>query len=148
MLSALLLASALTITPVGSWNVQPPMPLTIPSITIYLQHRDLVDLPLPIRYGVEQWRPLVERYFAPGKVNKAMCVLGRESRGDPNAKNRHSSAAGIFQFLRGTWDWVARFTGSPTYTQRGPYDPVWSTINAAWLQKQLGWSQWTTAKDC
>ena len=98
--------------------------------------------------GVERWRPLVAKWWPPGEVSDAMCILKHESGGNPNAKNKHSSAAGLFQFLEGTWDWVAEHTGSPSYREGGPYDPVWSIRNAAWLQKHAGWGQWTTANRC
>jgi len=36
-------------------------------------------------------------------VNKALAVAWCESRFDPNASNGHSTAKGVYQFLRGTW---------------------------------------------
>ena len=92
--------------------------------------------------GVEQWRSLVAAYF-PNEVETALRIIACESRGNPNAKNKGSSAAGLWQFLRSTWDRAAASTGSPTYSQGGPYDPVWATINAAWLRARgSGWNQW------
>ena len=90
---------------------------------------------------VERWRPLVERHFAAGDVGTALRIIGCESGGDPDAKNAGSSAAGLFQFLKGTWDWVAPLTGSPSYVQGGPYDPEWAVINAAVLAED-SWTHW------
>ena len=54
--------------------------------------------------GVEQWRGLVEQYFTPGDVNTALCVMAGESGGNPGADNPRSSAAGLWQFLKSTWN--------------------------------------------
>ena len=91
---------------------------------------------------VEQWRTLIALHF-PNEIDTAMRIIACESGGNPNAKNGSSTAAGLWQFLRSTWDRAARSTGSPTYAQGGPYDPVWATINAAWLRARgSGWNQW------
>ena len=93
--------------------------------------------------GVEQWRTLVMTYFSGNDVDIAMRIIGCESRGNPSAKNPRSTAAGLWQFLRSTWDRAAATTDSPSYAVGGPYDPVWATINAAWLRARgSGWNQW------
>lgn len=100
--------------------------------------------PLGDNPQVEMWRPLVSEYFAADQVDTALRVMECESGGDPNAKNPNSSASGLFQFLKTTWDWTAEITGSPTYDEGGPYDPVWSIRNAVWLQSRgSGWNQWS-----
>lgn len=92
--------------------------------------------------GVEQWRTLITQYF-PTEVNTALRIIACESRGNPNAKSPISTAAGLWQFLRSTWDRAAGATGSPSYSAGGPYDPVWATINASWLRARgSGWRQW------
>ena len=93
--------------------------------------------------SVEEWRPLVVRFFAPEKVETAMCIMGHESRGDPSAKNPRSSAAGLFQFLRGTWDSVPLSVSGGSYDSGQAYDPVANVRSAAWLQNAAGWSQWS-----
>ena len=101
-------------------------------------------------YGeqVERWRPLVARWF-PGEVDVAMCVMRHESSGDPNAKNPASSAAGLWQFLRSTWNRAAAGLDLPTYGEGGPYDPEDATRAAAWLRARgSGWGQWTAAGKC
>ncbi len=92
--------------------------------------------------GVEQWRPLVVEHFPADQVDTAMRVMACESTGNPSAKNPRSTAAGLWQFIRSTWDWVAGVLGLPTYAQGGPYDPVGSTRAAAWLQANGGWQHW------
>lgn len=105
---------------------------------------------LPVASGwsgsVEEWRPLVVRFFAPEKVDTAMCLIWYESRGDPNADNSTSSAAGLFQFLRRTWDSVPLSVTGGTYSSGAVYDPVANVRAAAWLQNEWGWTQWSPYK--
>lgn len=56
---------------------------------------------------IEQWRPFIEQYFPPERVQEAMRVMACESGGNPNAQNDHSTATGLFQFLDGTWAWMS-----------------------------------------
>lgn len=80
--------------------------------------------------SVEQWRPLVERYFPPERVAEAMSVMWCESRGNPDAKNPSSSATGLFQFLKGTWAWASVESGWGGYSR---LDPEANIAAAAWL---------------
>ncbi len=55
--------------------------------------------------SVEQWRPLVETYFRPGDVDRALRIMRCESGGDPNIMHDFSnpaSASGLFQHLGNT----------------------------------------------
>lgn len=89
------------------------------------------------------WVALVAAYFRPEDVQAALKVIACESGFSLTAKNPTSSALGPWQFLRDTWDrMVAPNTGSPSYDAGGPMDPVWATINAAWLWYNVGPSQW------
>ena len=80
--------------------------------------------------SVEQWRPLVELYFPPERVNEAMAVMWCESRGNPDAKNPTSSATGLFQFLSGTWAWASVEAGWGGHSR---LDPEANIASAAWL---------------
>ena len=101
--------------------------------------------------AVEQWRGLVAAHFAPARVDEALAIIECESRGDPNATNPTSGAAGLFQFIPSTWDWVAGETGLDSYASGAPYDPTANTIAAAWLvQRSIDtdyskgpWGHWT-----
>ena len=99
--------------------------------------------------NVEQWRPLVAKYFAPDLVDHAMCILAHESKGNPNAKNTRSTAAGLFQFLRSTWDRVPVSISGGSYDSGAVYQPEPNIAAAAWLQKRgSGWGQWTVNPLC
>lgn len=96
--------------------------------------------------SVEQWRPLVATYFAASKVDTAMCILAHETgfTGDPNSKNTRSSAAGLFQFLKYTWDEMVPLsvTGG-SYGSGMVYNPEANVRSAAWLQEAYNWHQWS-----
>ena len=92
--------------------------------------------------NVDRWRPLVAVHFPGDWVDWGLSIIACESRGNPNAENRRSSAAGLFQFVRATWDRVAAETGSPSYAEGGPFQPYWNVRNAAWLLEHGGPSHW------
>ena len=80
--------------------------------------------------NVEQWRPLVEKYFPPERVDEAMRVMWCESGGNPEAKNPASTATGLFQFLDGTWAWMSVMSGWDGYSR---LDPEANVAVAAYL---------------
>ena len=91
---------------------------------------------------VERWRSLVAAHFPASGVDWGLQIIACESQGDPLADNPRSSAAGLFQFLRGTWDWVSAETGAPAYDEGGPYAAYWNVRNAAWLFEHGGPRHW------
>ncbi len=93
--------------------------------------------------GVEQWRPLVAAYFPANEVDRALCIMDHESKGNPNALNLRSSAAGLFQFLRSTWDKVPLSVSGGSYGSGQVYQAEPNVRSAAWLQGELGWWPWT-----
>jgi len=94
--------------------------------------------------SVEQWRHLVAEYFPADQVDRALCIMGYESKGNPNALNTRSSAAGLFQFLKGTWDNMvpATITGG-SYDSGQVYLTRSNVAAAAWLWLNNGWTQWS-----
>ena len=95
---------------------------------------------------VEVWRPLIESYFAPADVPRALAVIGCESSGDPNAKNPTSSASGLFQNLGRFWPERSVKAG---VAGADIFDPVASTAVAAWLVYEGGgWSHWNPSRYC
>ncbi|GBD85950.1 transglycosylase SLT domain protein [bacterium BMS3Abin02] len=85
---------------------------------------------LRIGRGVERWRPLVQKYFPPELIDQALAVMYCESGGDPDATNPRSNAAGLFQFLRGTWAIASVRAGFGGYSR---LDPEANIASAAWL---------------
>ena len=98
---------------------------------------------------VERWRDLVSDHFAPELVEEALAIISCESNGDPEIMNTSSGAAGLFQFIPSTWDWVADALEFGDYDSGAPYDPELNTEAAAWLvQYSLdkgdpAWKHWS-----
>jgi hypothetical protein len=57
---------------------------------------------------------------------EALAIARRESRLNPHVTNRRSGAAGLFQFMPGTW----RHT---PYRHRSPYSVRWAPLAAMWM---------------
>ena len=97
---------------------------------------------------VEAWRSLVAEHFAAERVEEALAVISCESNGDPAITNPTSGAAGLFQFMPSTWDWVAGEVGLGDYASEAPYDPAANVEAAAWLVHysldggQTAWHHW------
>ncbi len=92
--------------------------------------------------AVEAWRPLVETYFAPDLAEDAMYILQCESLGDPEAVNPYSGAAGLFQFMPGTWAVASVKAG---VADRSVFDGEANIIAASWLAeyyRSRGYDPW------
>ena len=59
---------------------------------------------------VEYWRSTVEKYWPASRVDCALGIIQRESKGDPRAYNSSSSAEGLMQHLSKYW--VSRAKGA------------------------------------
>jgi hypothetical protein len=132
-------------SPAGRWfGCQPPFG------GLCVQDRDTAktvsDL-LPDWSGdAQDWLPLVQAFFAPGDVARAMVVIGCESGGDPNAKNRYSSASGLFQHLGRFWGERSDLAG---YSGSDIFDPLANVAVASWLVYDGGgWSHWAASSHC
>ena len=95
----------------------------------------------PTSSGVEQWRSLVETAFPPERVEEALRVMDCESHGNPNAKNRNSSASGLFQHLTAFMENNAWRIGLEWYDR---FDPVLNIrVTALVVANDGGWRQWS-----
>jgi len=90
-------------------------------------------------FDVEEWRPLVTVYFKPEDVDRALCLIGFESLGDPDAYNDSSGASGLFQHLPKYWTERSTDAGWPG---ADIMDPEANVAVAAWL-RQDGWTHWS-----
>ncbi len=96
--------------------------------------------------SAEDWRRLVEVFFAPSDVDRALAVMTCESRGDPSAKNTSSSASGLFQHLASLWPSRAAAAG---YGGVDVFDPVANVAVASWLVSEGGgWRHWNASRHC
>lgn len=89
---------------------------------------------------VEIWRPVVAQYFEADQVDTALRVMACESGGNPDAKNKHSSASGLFQHLSKYWPSRAAAAGFPGASV---FDPEANIAASAWLQQNHGWYHWS-----
>jgi hypothetical protein len=70
------------------------------------------------------------------------CIAWFESRGDASARNPRSGAAGLFQFLPGTW------AGTPQgRAGASVYDPLAARAAARWMLAQGRAREWTVVQN-
>ncbi len=97
--------------------------------------------------GVEQWRETVAQWFSPQHVDEALLVMWCESRGDPSAKNRRSTASGLFQMLKGWWGGGYGSSAVPVFD---PFDPVLNIRYASviFYAHSPEWRDWRASRSC
>jgi soluble lytic murein transglycosylase-like protein len=67
---------------------------------------------------------------------QALAIAYRESHYDYRQTNPNSGAAGLYQFMRGTWKHTP-------YRARSPYQPRWASLAAMWMWAHGGYSHWS-----
>jgi hypothetical protein len=107
--------------------------------------RALSPAPAPAPRPVEEWRSLVSAYFAPEDVDLALRVISCESGGDPNAQNRSSGAAGLFQHIPRYWEARVANAGMPGASI---FDPIANVAASAYLAYADGWGHWAASAGC
>jgi hypothetical protein len=92
-------------------------------------------------YDESQIRSLVERFFRPADVSRAIRIAWCESSFNPQNVNPVTGAGGLFQHAPDTW--VARSTAAG-YAGADILDPEANVAVAAWMLYELpgGWSHW------
>jgi hypothetical protein len=90
-------------------------------------------------WAVERWRPVVALYFAQDRIEWALRIIACESGGDPEARNPHSSATGLFQHLGRYWP---RRSAAAGWAGADITDPFANIAVAAWLLEHGGTSNW------
>lgn len=108
--------------------------------------RDAYDLVPAEVNRVSDWRPLVEQFFEPRHVDRALRVIACESGGRVAAKNPTSTASGLFQHLASMWPERSANAG---WSGSDVFDPVANVAVAAWLVYDFGgWSHWGPSGGC
>ena len=105
----------------------------------------LSPAPAPAPRPVEEWRSLVSAYFAPEDVDLALRIISCESGGDPNAQNRSSGAAGLFQHIPRYWESRVANAGMPGASI---FDPIANVAASAYLAYSDGWGHWAASAGC
>ena len=126
-----------TTTTVAAPAPAPPAPPAPP--------KALSPAPAPAPRPVEEWRSLVSAYFAPGDVDLALRIISCESGGDPNAQNRSSGAAGLFQHIPRYWEARVASAGMPGASI---FDPIANVAASAYLAYADGWGHWAASAGC
>lgn len=97
--------------------------------------------------SVTNWRPLIEKYFKPEDVEKAMRIVFCESSGRSYAVGNNTNGTrdvGLWQFNDDTWAWLK----PKLKIKKDRYDAETSTAVASWLVYNDGWYHWNSSKHC
>lgn len=86
---------------------------------------------------IERWRPLVAKWFHWEDVDRALCLMHYESRGNPNAKNPDSTATGLLQVMHSVWAETFGVTDRDEWT-----DPELNIYAASRIKAIQGWTAW------
>ena len=106
------------------------------------------------RQDVENWRSSVAEHWPADRVDCALGIILRESRGDPRAHNRSSNAMGLMQHLLKYWP--VRAEGAGFVDDNGlladPFNGEANIAAGAWLadysdSRGNWWSPWRTLPD-
>ena len=113
---------------------EPPEPVRLP-----ISRRPSTPIPSDLL------RRLVETYMLPADVDLMLRVAWCESGYNINAKNRSSTASGLYQHLKGWWSGAWGVTGP-----FDPFNPEQSVKAAAALlyETSSGISNWNASKHC
>jgi soluble lytic murein transglycosylase-like protein len=104
------------------------------------RHPEHYSQPVPLdpgSYNTGSWESLIQIHFPEADWPWARRVMACESKGNPDATNSTSGAAGLFQFIPSTWEWAKPYPGA------SPYDAPANVEAAAWLLATYGPSQWS-----
>lgn len=85
---------------------------------------------------VERWRDLSGIYFAAHDVDRVLCLMARESGGDPGARNPDSGASGLMQVMP---SWAPVFGYEPDDL----FDPMVNLWIASQIADRQGWDAWS-----
>jgi hypothetical protein len=90
------------------------------------------------------WEALLERYSPGWDVTRMSRIAFRESRCQPDARNRSSSATGLLQLLASHCRWLAEQMDT-WCTRERLTDPEFNVKAAAVLWDEQGYGAWSTS---
>jgi hypothetical protein len=133
-------AAADSVNPSAAWGYYAFDPDIPPDLHLDRSRRVTLCSRFTASPKVIRWCPLLAAHFEEKDMRTALKIVHCESGGDPAARNPRSSAKGLWQHLGKYWT-----TRSVKAGIEGAdiYDPVSSTIVAAWLRNSAGgWKHW------
>jgi hypothetical protein len=96
---------------------------------------------------VAEYQQVVELYFQPQDVERALRIIYCESSGNQYAINKNKNGTtdkGIWQFNDMTWKWLS----SKFNFNKSRYNINFSTKMASWLVYNDSWKHWNSSKHC
>lgn len=145
--------AAPTATTMAATTTLPPPPTAIP-VRVWRPADECQRLRVSVSPAVLRFCPYTAQAlyegqrrgkwtWDPGELSRYMALFSCESRGNPSAKNPHSTASGLGQFLNGTWTrWAPRaaeFFGFDNPDVFAAYDNILTTI---YLSQVDDWNHW------
>jgi hypothetical protein len=103
-----------------------------------------VVAPAPIDGRCTQFEGLLAQYSPGWDVVRMSKIMYRESRCQPDAANRHSTAEGLLQILSSHCPWLASQMGE-TCSVSKLHDPDFTVRAGAVLWNAQGYSAWSTS---
>ena len=97
---------------------------------------------------VQEWIPLVNKYFKSEDEALALTVLFCESSGNPKAHGHNRNGTidkGLFQFNSKTEKWLEEDIYNKELDM---YDPETNVKAARWLSLNSGWHHWNSSYHC
>ena len=76
------------------------------------------------------------------------CIVSLESGYNPLAKNPYSSAAGVWQFIRSTFNSTAQRMGLPYTYDQNVFNAHINAQMGAWLLANDGYTHWVVWRSC
>lgn len=77
-----------------------------------------------------------------------MLIAWCESRFRSDAKNPNSTATGVFQFIRGSWQYYGERIYGKEFEFKSPTNPVDNIDLALTIMSERGYTDWTASSHC
>jgi len=113
--------------------------------------------PVPVEehhYVFDDWGDLLADHFNETDMALITRIVWCESRGKASARNPKGSAAGLFQVIRSTAEWVGPSVradvSNETLKTGVRFNPYWNTVMAAYLfyETPQGVRHWDESRSC